>query len=510
MNDDLTSKAPIQDATSADQDSEEPKNSTQIFDITPDLDISLATDDLEKPKPYSGVSDIPKPPTTNPIKMAEKNIVAEDATDAQFSDPISAMPSDSTPRTTFIPIQIPDSFKRKQDQTASSGQTEQMIPVTTNVPPVRPSTEITAKQNPTASDRVFEQTTAPISIQPTKQQPPIASQKIDSQTDSNHPQAPSTGAYNDKFIKTYEQDFANAVAHKHLTTTSAIIAEKERAEKSREKSDSEILQDAQNQEIKQEKHTLRNVLLSIISLALIGGGAFSAYYLYSKSPLAPSTPVQTPVAQVAQSIISSDSRAIVNISNLSVNSALSLIRSEIGKPQDSGTVKEIVIAQAGSSTEKLVRLTAPQIIDQADITVPDMFRRSLGTNWMLGTYVDDSGQKSTFILTTNSFFQNTFAGMIQWESTIIDDLKQYLLSPSIVTTGTTTGTSTSSTTQEISLRGKFTDRIVKNKDVREFIDTNGNIVFLYSFISNDKLVFTNSESALEEVISRLEKNAYVR
>jgi hypothetical protein len=60
------------------------------------------------------------------------------------------------------------------------------------------------------------------------------------------------------------------------------------------------------------------------------------------------------------------------------------------------------------------------------------------------------------------------------------------------------------------LRGQFQDRIIKNKDVREFVTANGTLLFLYSFIDTTHLVVSGSESALGEIVGRLEKQAFVR
>jgi hypothetical protein len=52
--------------------------------------------------------------------------------------------------------------------------------------------------------------------------------------------------------------------------------------------------------------------------------------------------------------------------------------------------------------------------------------------------------------------------------------------------------------------------VIQNKDVREFRDENGNILFLYAFIDNSTLAIAQTEEAMNEVITRFEKKAYVR
>jgi hypothetical protein len=64
--------------------------------------------------------------------------------------------------------------------------------------------------------------------------------------------------------------------------------------------------------------------------------------------------------------------------------------------------------------------------------------------------------------------------------------------------------------QPVVIRGNFIDRIVQNKDVREFVTSDGKIIFLYSFIDNTKLVVTGSEATLSEILRRLEQQTYVR
>ena len=168
---------------------------------------------------------------------------------------------------------------------------------------------------------------------------------------------------------------------------------------------------------------------------------------------------------------------------------------------------------------------------------------------MLGVYADTTGTKSLFVVVTTNFFQDTFSGMLQWESRMPDDIKQYLFSngqapapssianvPSTATNtiksisviaGTKASASTSSAVAtssaasstsnlagvllpNTSIKGEFKDRIVMNKDVREFVTDSWQPLFLYSFVDNSRLVVTDKESTLAKVITRLENQALVR
>jgi hypothetical protein len=170
---------------------------------------------------------------------------------------------------------------------------------------------------------------------------------------------------------------------------------------------------------------------------------------------------------------------------------------------------------------------------------------------MLGIYTDASGNKDVFVVLTTDFFQNTFAGMLQWERVMADDLKYYLyttpvagvsnepasatsidplaninnvLPPTgsttvatstIVATSTRTQTTIATSTEYAmpsnnTRRGSFEDRIIKNKDVRVFRTQDGSVAFVYSFVDSTHLVITGTESTLSELITRLEKRVFVR
>ena len=120
-------------------------------------------------------------------------------------------------------------------------------------------------------------------------------------------------------------------------------------------------------------------------------------------------------------------------------------------------------------------------------------------------------------------------GALPYGSTIesIDAMLPFAASSSVATSSqqkTATSTQTSrtvaaatTTTEQTpqlkpytTIRGKFEDRIVKNKDVRAFRTDAGTTLFLYSFIDNTHLVVTSNENTLAEILSRLEKQSFVR
>jgi hypothetical protein len=371
-----------------------------------------------------------------------------------------------------------------------------------------------------------------------------------------------------KPIRTYESDVAKIMSNKKASVASMVIAESEKAVDRNIVSEDNIKESITN---KQSSLALKKIIITLLSLIMIVGGIIGAYYLYTISPLYPSAKVPEGQQQTVAPIVSSDVQVLLPIDNTSHNTLISKIQAEVDKIMPGNSIKEIVLTETiksseGKNQEQVVRVTGPEMVKLLDIDVPDILLRSLTAEWMLGVYNNANDQKSVFIIVTNNFFQNAFAGMLQWEPMMVNDLKQYLLTnppanttptanmtttninmgsflnnlgsilPTTATnsvnmseTNTTTTkprqletpTSTMQATSTIeiisdatqpylTLRGQFKDRLIKNRDVREFITDNGRMLFLYSFIDNSKLVITGSESALIEILTRLEKQSFMR
>jgi len=329
-----------------------------------------------------------------------------------------------------------------------------------------------------------------------------------------------------KAIRTYESDVADVLAHKNISTAKIALAENKR-QTGEERLGSAAEESTQNSGTGSQG--LKKALIALVSLLLLAGGGGTAYYLYSISPLAQVATPSQQTSAAATSIIPSDGYSIVAIDNMSPNQIISALKKELSKPTNTNTIQELILVK--SVNGQRVRVTGPDMAKIMDLQAPDILLRALADSWMIGIYTDSQGQKDLFIVATNDYFQNAFAGMLQWESTMPDDLKQYVYSnpiadiangalstPDTSSTASVSSTTMSTTTPATSstyapdynvLRGSFVDRIIRNKDVREFVTDSGPL-FLYSFIDNSKLVVTSKESTLNAIFDRLEQKAFVR
>ena len=326
-----------------------------------------------------------------------------------------------------------------------------------------------------------------------------------------------------KPLRTYESDVAEVLANKKISTTSIALAEKRRETGEDRIGSAETSSDAggsltDESGSEASSHVGKKILIAIASLVLVGIGVIGAYYLYSISPLAPNQRA-VPQPQAVQSLVPSDTQVAIPIDGMNPAAIISSVRSEIAKSQSPNTIKEIILVETKNGQH--FRVAGPDMANIMDTGTPDIVLRALSDDWMLGVYADPNGTKTVFVVATVDYFQNAFAGMLQWESVMADDLKQYLYQNTpadIAATTPETFASSSApmsdgyvpTNQPVVLRGNFIDRIVQNKDVREFVTTDGKTLFLYSFIDNTKLVITGSEATLSEILKRLEQQTFIR
>jgi hypothetical protein len=311
-----------------------------------------------------------------------------------------------------------------------------------------------------------------------------------------------------KNIRTYESDVADALAARPVTRTSIALDEsKKRGEgavigngpsvvvpASRPMNiPSRVVQSGLTVELDEKSHTGWKIMIVILSLALIGGGAVGGYYLYSQSPLADIPAIPAVTVKQTPALVPYDAQTAINIDGANNVEILKRISTEISKPLAAGTIKEIVLTEVREG--QTYRATAPETILLAGIPVPDMIARTLSHEWMLGAYGASSGAKPLpFIVVHTNLFQNAFAGMLAWEPSMIRDLQVFLGIPYDKPTP----------------KGSFKDQIVKNKDVRAFVTEDGSTIFEYSFIDNSTLIVTGDNETLSAIISRLESRAFVR
>ena len=306
-----------------------------------------------------------------------------------------------------------------------------------------------------------------------------------------------------KSIRTYESDVANAIQHHGTSQASMVVA-------AQEKKHAEEKVFVVNSGTAQKKQTswVKNILMILGSLILLAAGVGAAYYFYTISPLSvqqPVTPAATSTPIISTSIIRPDLQKVTDITNQNSSGILAKIEQQAqANVLPNGGILELILGiqastttQNGKTTTNFVRVTGPQFISLLGLTPPNALTSTLTNQWMIGFY-SPAGDASTtnqapFVVLTENFFQNAFAGMLGWEPTMAPDLSSLFGIPSAELVG-----------------GGFHDKLIKNKNVREYIDGSGNVLFLYSFINNGTLVIAQNETTLSALVDKFESQAYVR
>lgn len=320
---------------------------------------------------------------------------------------------------------------------------------------------------------------------------------------------PEVSVHKIPVIRTYEHDIAELMAQKKISSASISIAEADARRKetttattatpplsspppappnkpiNQSQSASRPVQHAHASN--SGKSVVKSIFKLILSLVLITLGVWGGYYLYTISPFTKEFPAEIPATttentSLIPSIITPDTQKIVDISNDTGQETLSAL-SALQKSNTAGILGIVFEETYASST---VQVTAPEFITNINMNPPNAFTTSLNSQWMLG--YDDT---TPFIIFTTNFFQNTFAGMLAWEPTMSEDFTSLF--------GLTANTT-----------GKYEDRILDNKNIREFVSASGTPLFLYGFIDNQTLVIARSEPTFSDIVNRIENQTYVR
>ncbi|MDE2188138.1 MAG: hypothetical protein KGJ35_00210 [Patescibacteria group bacterium] len=302
----------------------------------------------------------------------------------------------------------------------------------------------------------------------------------------------------EKALRTLEGDIQEAIQKKNASAASMVLSEK------RVKSNVPAETNTESQ------GSRKKIFITIMSIALVLMGLGGAYVLYLYSPLSvrvPTVPQQTAVP----SIFGANEQKTLDFSGLNrggVQTAVKNVLSKVGTNTAGSILQIIPVTTDNGSTAngKPVATIVPitDFLTMTGMSVPDILFRSLDTNWMLGVY-NDNGTAAPFIVLSDNFFQNAYAGMISWEKGMPDNLS--LIFPSVeqpVISGTST------VAQYFDIQGTWKDGVISNKDIRLFTRQDGNELIMYSFVDPGIIVITTDSHALSEIINRLEKQSFTR
>lgn len=272
-----------------------------------------------------------------------------------------------------------------------------------------------------------------------------------------------------KPIRTFKSDAEEAVRRNNVSRVDIAVAEQKKKEKV---APTERVTDA-------KASPGLYIILVLLAIAILGGGW---YYWFATSQKAAS---QGPAATVTiKTPIPYAKAGIVVIGKDPVASdPLALIGAKL-KSNNPGLGNVYVIAPIESATS-----TAPVSTGAlfGAAHVPARLLRSLSDDYMVGAYAYDV--PGPFIIIRDTFYQNAFSGMLDWEKDMAADLLPLIR--------------VAHESDTVAPSGVFEDSVISNIDVRALRDASGDVVLAYAFPDKDTIVIATSENTLKYVLDRL-------
>jgi hypothetical protein len=336
-------------------------------------------------------------------------------------------------------------------------------------------------------------------------------------------------------IHTYADDVKNIVQSDGVSMAKIMMAEvkKQEAEKAREI------------EISPTSDKNKGIIaISITALVVaIVGFAGVLYFVGNKDSMSVSF-----TQQPRPSIIPYDEEFVVNLEIKERKKILENIEnSKKQKFQKETSIVYVPMYYKNSTTSLMMNTEV--FLSTLDVRAPSALLRAFGNGFMFGLN-NNAGQVNSFMLLYSDSFNQMYAGMLEWEPSIADDIgdlffvKDDLIEVSLpkvsattstttkislalsTTTSTSTSTSTSASTystttpasnhilNEIEYKAfksryiianslKFNDEVLNNMDLRVLRTTSGKILMYYTFINDKILLIAKDFKTLDEVVKRL-------
>lgn len=316
--------------------------------------------------------------------------------------------------------------------------------------------------------------------------------------------------------------------------------------------ETEILKEKEEKKV--NKKSFLNYKIILLSIFLIGislivfylSTNFKDFFLELK---------EKPIEVQKSSLIMADKTFQIDTLNKTTREIIGSLRDEIKKETlaeendliELAIIKRIKIKKADSGEEEILlsKITNADFFKLIESEAEDSLIRSFGPEIVVGVHQKKNGLEPFIVMKVNSF-EESFAGMLNWERKMISEIKdifydklgssqvfvgekiktksEEVISSSSTASSTassttslpaslmaTSSTSTASVVETVTYNPeKFEDLILLNKDVRVIKNTSGEILFFYSFINRENLIMTTNVETFDLVSKRLNISKLIR
>lgn len=236
----------------------------------------------------------------------------------------------------------------------------------------------------------------------------------------------------------------------------------------------------------------RRYVIIAVALILVGGGVVTAAYVRYAANTGPVALPWMPAAP-----INVDEREEVEGSGAALMSAF---QGSVGHPLREGAVRLVVDPSATTTT----------VFNALELPAPGNLSRNILVDGSMAGVVTIGGTQSPFFILAVAAFGDTFAGMLQWESSMLRSLAPLYpaypeadASLGVPETGATTALSVTPILAPPPPDQGFVDNVVANHDARVYRDSAGRSVLIYGYWNQGTLVIARDEAAFTAILERL-------
>lgn len=294
-------------------------------------------------------------------------------------------------------------------------------------------------------------------------------------------------------VRTMQNDAEEAIKTQHESAVSIALAE----EKKRVELQAKLAVDKQiqNEMTGRTQKRVGRVFIVIIFTLIIIAVALAFIFVLPKiknitiptttpaisEPTKTTVPVQeAPKAEpLAPSLIHAQSEKRFNIANETPEKIFAEISNERRNGISASAVKNFYIYENGVESA----ITASRFFSFVNISVPEIFIRSLEKDFMVGFFGESNGGTAPFIILRVSDHDIGLSGMLEWEN----DLPRFF--DTIFGTNIVNGVT----------RMKFNDISIDKHDARYLSVVFGNTV-AYAFVNENTIVISSSITSLKELL----------
>ncbi len=276
----------------------------------------------------------------------------------------------------------------------------------------------------------------------------------------------------------------------------------------------------------------KNIVILIIVIFLISLVSIALYMLYDSKNLW-FNKIESDLSNPSEDLSLSDQQPLLKYNNV-LNPEI-LKSSDFSKLEREGVISELnnikqLLLDSNITPNNNVgidsNLKVRQLFEKIKYSGNEALLRSFSENYAFGLYSREGGQFENYLLLEISNFDLAFKSILDWESFMPIDLKEIFIgnneilnkvtltpttSSTTVMTATTSITNSSSSPVIITKKyyknntKVFVDRILKNYDIREYVDNESNTNIIYGFINNKFLLITSGDQSFLDIKNRLLK-----